>query len=204
ARIAELPEAAGPLPELPARRELPAEFAPDYWGARELLSAAGVAFVDARRVRSLDEATAAARELGYPVVLKAASLLHKSDAGGVALGLRNEAELATAFSRMTTLGAEYSLERTAPVDEGFELIVGARRDPRFGPIALVGLGGVYAELLRDVAVGLAPVVEAEAERMLRSLAGAPLLLGMRGRPPLDVAAGARAASAIPRLAAAHP
>src|SRR5439155_1424498 len=96
------------------------------------------------------------------------------------------------------------VERPAPVEEGVELIVGARRDPRFGPLALVGLGGVYAELLRDVAVGLAPVSEAEADRMLRSLAGAPLLFGARGRPPLDLAAAARAASALAGAAAVYP
>src|SRR5206468_5484493 len=138
-----LTETASPLPELPAPRELPAGFAPDYWGARELLSAAGIAFAEVRRVHSLEEARAAARELGYPVVLKAVTLLHKSDAGGVALDLRDEAELEQSFSEMTTLGGEYSVERTAPVEAGVELIVGARRDRRFGPIALVGLGGVY-------------------------------------------------------------
>src|SRR5207253_4758600 len=122
------------------------------------------------------------------------SLLHKSDAGGVALGIRGEAELELSFSGMTTLGGEYSVERTAPVDDGVELIVGARRDPRFGPIALVGLGGVYAELLRDTAVALAPVDENEADRLIRSLAGAPLLLGARGREPLDIGAAARAAA----------
>jgi acetate---CoA ligase (ADP-forming) len=204
ARIAVLPEAASSPPELPAGCELPAGFAPDYWGARELLSAAGIAFSEARRARTAEEAQAAAREVGYPVVLKAVSLLHKSDAGGVALGLRDEAELEQAFSGMTTLGGEYSIERTAPVDEGVELIVGARRDPRFGPIALIGLGGVYAELLRDTAVALAPVAAADAERLLRSLSGAPLLLGARGRRPLDVAAAARAAAALSEVAAAHP
>jgi acyl-CoA synthetase (NDP forming) len=204
ARIAALPEIASSPPELPARRGLPAGFAPDYWGARELLAAAGIAFPEARRARTLEEAKAAARDVGYPVVLKAVSVLHKSDAGGVALGIRDEAELERAFSRMTTLGEEYSVERTAPVEAGVELIVGARRDSRFGPIALVGLGGVYAELLRDTGVALAPVTAAEAERLLRSLAGAPLLLGARGRPRLDVAAAARAAAALSEVAAAHP
>src|SRR5207244_6283747 len=131
-------------------------------------------------------------------------LLHKSDAGGVAVGLRDDHELEAALSKMATLGREYSVERTAPVEKGVELIVGARRDPRFGPLALVGLGGVYAELLRDVAVGLAPVSEAEADRMLRSLAGAPLLFGARGRPPLDLAAAARAGAALAGAAAVYP
>jgi acyl-CoA synthetase (NDP forming) len=196
--------ARGRVPELPEPVELPPGLVENYWSARELLSAAGIRFVEARRVRSLDQARAAARELGYPVVLKAAGLLHKSDEGGVAVGLADDEELEHALARMTTLGPEYSVERAAPVERGVELIVGARRDPRFGPVVLVGLGGVYAELIRDVAVALAPVDEAEAAALLRSLAGAPLLLGARGRPSLDLAAAARAASALSAVAAAHP
>ena len=204
ARVAATAEVASQPPELPARRELPAGIAPDYWGARELLSAAGIAFGEARRARTLEEVKAAAAEIGYPVVLKAVSLLHKSDAGGVALSLRDEAELERSFSGMTTLGSEYSVERMAPAEGAVELIVGARRDPRFGPIVLVGLGGVYAELLRDTAVALAPVTTSQAEQHVRSLAGGPLLLGARGRPPVDVAAAARAAAALSEVAAAYP
>ncbi len=88
--------------------------------------------------------------------------------------------------------------------DGVELIVGARVDLRFGPVALVGLGGIYAEVFEDVAVALAPVDAAGAERLLRSLRGAPLLTGARGRPALDVAAAARVASALSELAAARP
>ena len=87
---------------------------------------------------------------------------------------------------------------------GVELIVGCRRDPRFGPLLLVGLGGIYAELLRDVAVALAPVGVEEAEALLHSLRGAPLLLGARGREQLDLRAAAEAASALSGFAAAHP
>ena len=79
-----------------------------------------------------------------------------------------------------------------------------RRDPHFGPLVLVGAGGIYAELLGDTAVALAPVDAAGAERLLRSLRIAPLLLGARGRPPLDLAAAAQAVAALSLLAAAHP
>ncbi len=156
-------------------------------------------------MRTADEARAAAAELGYPVVLKAVGLPHKSDEGGVAVGIASERELERVFSRMTSLGSpDYSVEQAAPLERGVELIIGVRRDVRFGPIALVGIGGVYAELLSDVAVALAPVEEADAEELLRSLKGAPLLLGARGRPPLDLAAAAGATAALTRLAAAHP
>lgn len=206
-RLVEHALAARPrgVPELPEPVEPPLELVPDYWDARDLIASTGVAFVEASRVRSLEEARAAAAALGYPVVLKATGLLHKSDAGGVAVGIAGEEELARELSRMRTLGClEYSVEERALLEQGVELIAGVRRDVRFGPVALVGLGGIYAELLSDVAVALAPVEEAEVEELLRSLKGAPLLLGARGRPPLDLAPAARAAAALSRLAAARP
>jgi acyl-CoA synthetase (NDP forming) len=90
------------------------------------------------------------------------------------------------------------------VASGFELLVGARRDPRFGPLIVVAAGGIHAEALSDTAVALAPVDESVAEELVRSLASAPLLTGSRGRPPLDVAAAAQAVAAVSRFAAAHP
>ena len=176
-----------------------------YWEARELLSAAGLEFAEARKASTGDEALTLAGELGYPVVLKALGQLHKSDAGGVAVGLVDAEALEEQLSRMATLEApEYSVERTAPVEDGVELIIGTRRDPRFGPVTLVGMGGLYTEVLSDVAVALAPVGEAEAARLIRSLRAAPLLDGVRGRPSLDVQAAARATAALSRIAAEHP
>ena len=92
----------------------------------------------------------------------------------------------------------------ATAHEGVELLIGARWDARFGPIALAGSGGVHAEILRDTAVALAPVCEDEAESMLRSLRAAPLLLGARRGARLDLDAAARALAALSRVAAAHP
>jgi acetate---CoA ligase (ADP-forming) len=92
----------------------------------------------------------------------------------------------------------------APLADGIELIVGARRDPRFGPVALVGLGGIYAELLGDVGVALAPLYRDEAVRLLESLQGAALLKGARGRAAVDIGAAADAAVALSQLAAARP
>ena len=98
----------------------------------------------------------------------------------------------------------FSVERMAPVGDGVELIIGVGRDPRFGPVAAIGLGGIYTEFFGDVAVGLAPLGVDEAERMLLSLRGAPLLVGARGRPPCDVRAAAEAAARLSDVAAAHP
>ncbi len=176
-----------------------------YLEARRLVAGAGVPLADARPVRSEDEALAAAEEIGYPVVLKALGLVHKSDAGGVALGLRDGDELRVALTKMkTSLSAEgYVVERMVSPPAGAEVIVGCRRDPRFGPLVLVGLGGLHAEVLRDVAVALAPAEPDEIEELVLSLRGAGLLTGARGRPPLDVAALTRAAAALSRLAGDH-
>ena len=177
-----------------------------YFDARALLAAAGIPFAQALRAASDEDAVAAATDVGYPVALKALGLLHKSESGGVALGLSGEGELLDALADMRArLDPDgFSVEAMVDVAAGAELIVGCRRDPRFGPIVLVGLGGIYAELLRDVAVTLAPAGAGELEELLLSLRGAGVLTGARGRAPLDVGAAAAAASALSRVAAAHP
>lgn len=193
------------IPPLPAPADAPVTAA-DYWTARDILADNGIPLAEARRVSSWEEARDAATVLGYPVVLKAVGDLHKSDAGGVVLGIADDGALEAAYADVVgrAPASAFSLERMAALAEGVELIVGSRCDPRFGPIALVGLGGIHAELLRDVAVALAPVDETVAEELILSLRGAPLLTGARGRPPLDVGAAARVTAALSEIAAAHP
>jgi acetate---CoA ligase (ADP-forming) len=188
-----LPEAAPPLEDT------------SYPAARAGLAQAGVPFGAARTIGSREEALAAAAGLGYPVVLKALGVLHKSDVGGVVLDLRDEQELTAALDDLTSrLAPEaFSVEAAEDPSAGFELLAGARRDPRFGPLVVVGAGGIHAETLHDVAVAFAPVDETQAEELILSLTAAPLLVGARGRPRLDLAAAARAVAALSRFAAAH-
>ena len=197
-----------------SRREIPA-FATEpsglvagdgYLEARQLIEAAGVPLAECRAARTASEVIAAAEGIGYPVVLKALGLLHKSDAGGVALGLADEQALAAANARMEAAIAPegYIVEQMVAAEGAVELIVGCRRDPRFGPLVLVGLGGVFAEVLRDVAVALAPAEPDELEKLILSLRGASLLTGARGRAPVDIAAVAQAAAGLSKLAADHP
>jgi acetate---CoA ligase (ADP-forming) len=204
ARLALATASRGVVPELPAPS--PPMTGDGYWDARAVLEGAGVAFAPARRAADLAEAVAAADELGYPVVVKALGRLHKSDAGGVALGIADRSELERTVADMTDRlhPVAFSVEQMAPLGEGVELIVGARRDRRFGPIALVGFGGLYAEILEDTAVALAPTGAGKAAELVRSLRGAPLLTGARNRPPLDVEAAARALVSVSEVAAAHP
>ena len=194
-----------PFPVLPDQPEQPVTSI-DYWDARELFRAAGVEFPAARLVRDVAGARAAAAEVGYPVVLKAMGLLHKSDSGGVALGLATDDELTAALTRMHDAldPPGYCVESMADLRNGIELIVGVQRDPRFGPVAMVGLGGIYTEVLADVAFALAPVDADTARGLLENLRAAALLRGVRGRPPVDIGAAATAIAAITATAAAHP
>ncbi|MEV7616630.1 acetate--CoA ligase family protein [Streptomyces sp. NPDC089799] len=179
---------------------------PGYHGVRALLAAAGVPFPAAREVTDEAGLLAAAAEFEGPYVLKALHLLHKSDAGGVALRLPDRAALLAAYREMRArLGAPaHSVEAMADLSDGIELIVGVNRDPRFGPVAMVGLGGVLTETLRDVAFALAPVPAGRAAELLRGLRAGALLDGVRGRPAVDVAAAAAVIERITEVAAAHP
>jgi acetate---CoA ligase (ADP-forming) len=178
-----------------------AQAANGYFEARNLMATAGVPFVEARQVVKLAAAKAGAKEIGYPVVLKALGSSHKSDVGGVKLGIEGEAELTSAFKDMTRRlkPQAFSVEQMAVSTVGVELMIGVREDPSFGPIVIVGMGGVYAEVMQDVAVALAPITRKAAEELIRSLRGAPLLLGTRGHPALDVAAVAQAVVALSTL-----
>lgn len=205
ARLAALGErSTWTMPVLPLRREpLTRE---DYWAAREALADAGLAFPAAVLAHEREEALSAARQIGYPVVVKTLGVLHKTDVGGVALDLADAAAVSTAWHDMTQRLAPsgFSIERMVKVGASVELIVGCWRDPRFGPLLLVGMGGVYTEVLGDTLMALAPAGENEVELLLRSLKGAPLLFGFRGKPRLCVEAAAQAAALLSKFAAAHP
>ncbi|WP_418955321.1 acetate--CoA ligase family protein [Streptomyces tritici] len=178
-----------------------------YESVRELLAAHGLDFPVAEFVTTADGAAdAARRRTGYPLVLKAMDLAHKTEAGGVALGIADEAALRAAFARMRTAtgAARYAVERMVTPPHAVELIAGVRHDPAFGPVAMVGLGGVTAELHADTALALAPLTPHRARDLLLSLRHAPLLTGWRGAPAVDLDAAAEALCALARAAVAHP
>lgn len=158
------------------------------------LAAYGIALPPTRPAASAGEAARLADETGYPVVLKLVSpdITHKSDVGGVALGLTDGDAVRAAFDRIVASARaahpDAAIEGVLVqkmLSGGQELIVGARRDPQFGPLALVGRGGVEVELLRDVATGIAPLTRSQAERMLDSTRTGVRLKGWRGAPPAD-------------------
>src|SRR5690349_177760 len=150
--------------------------------ARELLQLYGVPVVPERTALSVDDAVAAAEELGYPVVLKtAAAGVHKTDVGGVALDLRDVAAVREAGER---IGSPLLVQPL--VRGGVELLVGAVEDPVFGPLVAVGPGGTLAELIGAAAFRLAPLTDADAEELVGTGKVARLLGGFRGAPASDV------------------
>jgi acyl-CoA synthetase (NDP forming) len=195
ARLREIAGAAG------ERVPAPAQWLAEH-DAKALVRAGGVDVVDGRLVADAGDALLALAELGSPIALKlsSATVQHKSELGAVRLGLSSEAEVAEAFARLDGLAIQFGgavlAERMAP--PGRELIVAARADAVV-PAVIIGLGGVWTELLDDVAIVPLPADAARIERAVRSLRGAPLLTGARGSPPVDLTAVARMAQRVGEL-----
>jgi acyl-CoA synthetase (NDP forming) len=165
--------------------------------SKRLLEAAGISTAMAEHARTADEASAAAVRAGLPAVLKVLSpdISHKSEVGGVMLELRSEQEVRNAFARIRRNLAEHAPQARfdgvavqAMAAPGLELIIGVVRDARFGPLVLVGLGGVFVEVMQDTAVRLAPVDAHEAQAMLDQLRGRAILSGVRGARAIDLGA----------------
>jgi acetyl coenzyme A synthetase (ADP forming)-like protein len=157
--------------------------------SQTLVEAAGIITASTRLATTEDDAVAAARDLGYPIVLKAAGpeIVHKSDVGGVVLNIRNEDETREAFR---TLTSRLGQTMTAAVVQqmvagGVELLVGAVTDPTFGPLVACGSGGVLVDLLQDTVFRIHPLTDVDAKEMIESLKSAALLRGYRGHAPAD-------------------
>ena len=163
--------------------------------SKAVLNAYGIPTVREVRVDCADGAVAAAVRLGFPLAVKVESpdIVHKTEAGVVALGVGSEAELRAAYDRVTANARAYAPQADIRgvllqpmVPAGIEVVAGVRIDPGFGPLVVVGFGGVLVELLRDSAVELAPVNAHEANRMLRGLRGAAMFDGFRGAAAVDL------------------
>jgi acyl-CoA synthetase (NDP forming) len=210
ALLKRLGEAPPVLPSLPPPRPLPpGPF--DEFAAVTLLADAGLPMSPMRVAATADAAVAAAEALGYPVVVKvrSAGIAHKSDIGGVALKLADAAAVRAAFARVT-LAARAAMPQAridgvvvAPMAApGVEAIIGTSHDPAFGPLVMVGSGGVLVEVLRDVALRVAPVDLPTARAMIAETRLALLLRGVRGAPTADAESLARAIVALSEFAAA--
>jgi acetyltransferase len=165
--------------------------------AKEVLGAYGFRVPAGKLARTPEEAAAFAEEIGFPVVMKIASpdILHKSDIGGVRLGIADRQQAMDMFELMMLRARRFMpradlrgvmVQETAP--GGREVTLGSSRDPQFGPLVMFGLGGIYVEVLRDVSFRIAPFGRRHASRMIEEIRAAALLRGVRGEPPSDVAA----------------
>jgi acyl-CoA synthetase (NDP forming) len=187
------------------------EATPSEAEAKRLLAAAGIQSAPEQVCDSGDAAVAAAEQFGFPVVMKIASpdIIHKSEIGGVLLNVADRAAVRDGYdvllSRARRAAPQARLEGVLVARQlqgGVECILGIHRDPVFGPIAMFGLGGIFVEVMKDVVFRRCPFGDDVAEQMIRSIKGAPLLLGARGRPKADIRALAHMLARLSAFAAA--
>jgi len=181
--------------------------------AVELLEQAGICLVATRLAVSCVDAVAACRELGFPVALKIASpdIIHKSEAGGIRLGLEKTGQVETVFlALIEETGRRFPMARIQGVyvqpmaPPGTEVIIGMKKDAQFGPVLMFGLGGVWVEVLKDFSLRVTPITRRDAAEMVREIKGYPLLAGYRGREPVDTGCLEDTLLAVGRLAQEHP
>jgi len=164
--------------------------------SKELIKQAGISVSETRLAASREEAMSISRQLGFPVALKVASpdVVHKSDAGGVKLGLKTAKQAGKAYDEiLAAIKREYpraviqgvSVQKMAR--PGVEVIIGMSKDDQFGPVLMFGLGGILVEVLKDVSFRIVPLERRDAAEMIREIKGYPLLEGYRGLEPVDVA-----------------
>ena len=165
--------------------------------SKELLTKWGIPVVETKLTRSKKEAISVSKKMGFPVVLKISSpdIVHKSDAGGVKLGLANATQVSKAYTEITSsIKNQYpqaqiqgvSVQKMAP--DGTEVIIGMSKDPQFGPVLMFGLGGVLVEVLKDVSFRITPVTRRDASEMIKEIKGYPILQGYRGKEPANITA----------------
>lgn len=165
--------------------------------AKEIMDALGLHVPPFRVARNIDQAIQAANDIGYPVVMKVVSenIVHKTDSGGVLLGLENEGEVVEGYEAIIRNCRQHApnanirgVEIVKMVPEGVETIIGSTTDPSFDKTLMFGLGGIYVEVLKDVAFRVAPVSKKEIAKMIREISSFPLLLGVRGEERKDIPA----------------
>jgi acetate---CoA ligase (ADP-forming) subunit beta len=165
--------------------------------SKQLLADAGIRVTQSRLATSAADAATIAAEIGFPVVLKVSSteIAHKSDVGGVLLGLEDEAAVRDGYERIIAAvgkAAPGASVEGVSVQEmakpGTEVVIGTTTDPQFGPVMMFGLGGIFVEVLKDVAFRIVPLEERDARQMVREIRGFPVLAGVRGQAPADLAA----------------
>ena len=164
--------------------------------SKNFIREAGIPVVDTRLAVSKSQATTYAKELGFPVAMKIVSpeILHKSDVGGVRIGLKNQKEVNLAYDEIVAAAKKanpkaqiHGISVQPMAASGVEVIIGMTKDAYFGPVLMFGLGGVMVEVLKDVAFRIVPLTPRDARQMLREIKGYPILEGYRGQDPVNLA-----------------
>ncbi len=181
--------------------------------SKQVLHEAGIPVALATLAKTPAEAAAAAEKAGFPVVLKIVSpnVTHKSDVGGVKVGVGSAAEVQAAFEEIIASVEKHepaatidgvAVQKMAP--SGTEIIVGMSKDPQFGPVLMFGLGGIFVEVLKDVAFRIVPLEPKDAREMIREIKGFPVLQGVRGQEPADLDAIAELLLKLSAFVEEHP
>ena len=182
---------------MPKKAEPPRERLVNEVETKERLRKAGVPVIETRLARTRVEAVETAKQIGFPAAMKIVSpdAIHKTDAGGVKLDIKNAAQAGQAYSDIIASVKQHvpkakiegvSVQRMA--DPGVEIIIGMTIDPQFGPVIMFGLGGIFVEVLKDVSFRLVPVAPIDAREMIQEIRGKALLEGYRGQPPVNLPA----------------
>ena len=181
--------------------------------SKQILAQAGIPVALPQLARTANEAAQVAKKAGFPAVLKVVSpdVTHKSDVGGVKLGLNSPAEVQAGFDEIVASVQRHqpdariegvAVQKMAPA--GVEVIIGMSKDPQFGPVLMFGLGGIFVEVLKDVAFRIVPLEPRDARQMVREIKGFPVLQGVRGQDPADLDALEKLILQLSAFVEAHP
>jgi len=181
--------------------------------AKELLKEYGIPVPNFKLIKSEDKITGLAKEINFPIVMKIVSpdIIHKTDAGGVKVGIKDEKEAESAYQEIIFKAKKYNKEARIEgvivypmVPQGTEIIIGMMKDPHFGPVAMFGLGGIFVEVLKDVSFRILPIEERDAREMITEIKGYEILKGVRGESPRDIQAIKEVLMKISKLTTENP
>jgi acyl-CoA synthetase (NDP forming) len=181
--------------------------------AKELLREYGIPVPDFKLIKSEDEIAGLAKEINFPIVMKIVSpdIIHKSDAGGVKVGVKDEEDARTAYQEIVSKAIKYNKKAQICgiiaykiIPQETEIIIGMMKDPHFGPVIMFGLGGIFVEVLKDISFRILPIEERDAEGMITEIKEYEILKGIRGEPPRDIQAIEEVLMKVSKLTMENP
>jgi len=181
--------------------------------AKELLKEYGIPVPDFKLIKSEDEIIGLTKEINFPIVMKIVSpdIIHKTDAGGVRLNIKDETEARLAYQEIISKAKKYNKEAQifgvitySMIPKATEIIIGMMKDPHFGPVAMFGLGGIFVEILKDISFRILPIEERDAGEMITEIKGYEILKGARGNPPRDIQAIEEVLMKVSKLTMENP